>query len=122
RTAFSHALDAELGVGGRRLHMMDANGWNLGRPGQEIIGEGRGKRLSIRVEWALLVECGTNALGRSPECLAFDHHRIHEYAAILDDDVIENLDAAHLGVDGHDRGMRGIAERTRVAFGTKAHR
>jgi hypothetical protein len=37
--------------------------------------------------------------------LAFNHHRIHQRAAILDDDVIENLDRAHLGVDGHDRGM-----------------
>ena len=52
--------------------------------------------------------------------MAFDHHRIHQRAAILDDDVIENLDRADFGVDGHDRGMRGIAERTGVAFGAKA--
>ena len=49
RAALAHALDAELGVGRRRLHVEDADVRHLGRPGQQVVGERRGERLAVRV-------------------------------------------------------------------------
>ena len=72
---------------------------------QQVVGEGRGERLAVRVVRALLVERGADALRDAAERLALDHHRIHQRAAVLDDDVIEDLDCADLGVD-RDRRRR----------------
>ena len=97
RAALAHALDAELGIGRRRLHVEDADGRDLGRPGQQIVGEGRGERLAVCIERALLVERGADALRDAAQRLALDHHRVDQRAAILDDDIVEDLDLADAG-------------------------
>ena len=75
-------------------------------PRQQIVGEGRGERLAVRVERALLVERGADALRGAAQRLAVDDHRIHQRAAILDDDIVEDLDLADLGIDRHHGGVR----------------
>ena len=44
--ALADALDAELGVGRERLHMVEPRLGHLGRARQKIVGKGRGERLS----------------------------------------------------------------------------
>ena len=48
--------------------------------------------------------------------LAVHHHRIDEHPAVLDDDVIEDLDLADLGIDRDDRGVGGVAEGAAIAL------
>ena len=62
RTALTHALDPKLGIGRGRLHVEDADGWDFGRPGQQIVGKGRSEPSSVRIERAFFVERGADAL------------------------------------------------------------
>src|SRR4029077_6771812 len=48
--------------------------------------------------------------------LSVDDHRVHEHAAVLDDDVIDDLDFACLRIAADPRGVRRVAEGSRVAF------
>ena len=93
---------------------------HLGRAGQQVVGERGGERLALRVEGHLLVERGADALRRAAEDLAVDDHRVDQHAAVLDDDVVEDLDLAGLGIDRDDGGVRGVAEGAGVALGLVA--
>ena len=106
RAALADALDAEFGVRRQRLHVIDARRRHLGRTRQQIIGEGRGQRLAGRVERHLLVQRGADALREAAADLAVDDHRIDQLAAVLDDDVVEDFDAADFGIDRDDRRVR----------------
>ena len=79
---------------------------HLGRARQHVVGKRRSERLPLRVERHLLVERGADALRGAAEHLPVDDHRVHQRAAVLDDDVVEDLDRAGLGVD-RDRARRG---------------
>ena len=104
--AFADALDAELRIGRGGLHVDDARRRRLGRAGQKIVGEGRGLRLTGGVEQHFLIERGADALREAAKDLAVDDQRIDQHAAVLDDDIVENLDLAEIGIDG-DRRPRG---------------
>ena len=47
--------------------------------------------------------------------LAVDDHRIDQLAAVLDDDVVEDLDVADFRIDRDHRGVGGVAEGAGVA-------
>src|SRR5439155_5782142 len=108
--ALADALLAELRVRRERLHMVEPGLKNFRRARQQIIRQGRGERLARLVEWHLLIERGTDPLGKAAKYLAIDHHRIDELAAVLDDRIVDDLDRADLGIDQHHGGMRRIAE------------
>ena len=118
--ALADALLAEARVGRRRLHVQDADLRHLGGAGQQVVGERGGQRLGLRVEAHLLVERRADALRRAAPDLAVDDHRVDQRAAVLDHDVVEDLELAGLGIDGDDGGMRRIAERAGVALGLVA--
>ena len=118
--AFADALLAEARVGRGRLHVQDADVRHLGRAGQQVVGERGGERLALRVEAHLLVERGADALRRAAADLAVDDHRVDQHAAVLDHDVVEDLDLAGLGIDGDDGGVRRVAEGAGVALGLVA--
>ena len=108
--AFAHALHPERRVRRQRLGMMDAEFRHLRRPWQQVVHEGRGKRLAVGVVGAFLVERGADALRGSAGGLAVHHHRIDHAAAILGDHVIENFNGAEVRIDRHHRGVRSVAE------------
>ena len=58
-------FSAELGVGRRRLHVIETGSGTSVGPGQQIVGERRRQRLARRVERHLLVQRGADALGQS---------------------------------------------------------
>ncbi len=95
---------------------MRISGTSVG-PGQHVVGERGGERLSLRVVGHLFVERGSDALRRAAEHLAVDDHGVHQHAAVLDDDVVENLDFARFGIDCNDSRMRRVAERAGIALG-----
>ena len=75
-----------------------------------------GQRLAVRVERHLLVERGADALRGAAANLAVDDHRIDQRAAVLDHDIVEDLDIAGRRIDRDDGGMRGVAEGAAVAL------
>ena len=86
-----------------RLHVVEPHVGHLGRAGQQVVGEGRGQRLARVVVRHLLVERGADALRQAAQHLAVDDHRVHQLAAILDDQVVLEHDGAGLGVDPRPR-------------------
>ena len=88
-----------------------------GAPGQKVVGEGRGLRLAGGVEQHLLIERSADPLGEAAKDLAVDDERIDEDAAVLDDDIVEDLDLAELGVDGDDDRVGRVAEDAGIARG-----
>ncbi len=120
--AFAKPLHAKFRVGRKRLHMLHPRRGHLGRTREEIVGKGRGERLTRGVEVHFFVERGADALSETAIDLAVHHHRIDELAAILDDDVVEDLDVPGLGIDGDSGDMGGVAEGARVAAGLIADR
>ena len=71
----------------------------------EIVEHGRRQRLALRIERHRFQQAGSNSLRRASLHLAIDDHRIDELAAVLDDDVVEDLDQPCAGVDRDERGM-----------------
>ena len=118
--ALAQALLAEARVGRGRLHVHDAHLGHLGGARQQVVGERRAERLAVRVEAHLFVERGADALGRAADDLAVDDHGVDQGAAVLDHDVVQDLDFAGLGIDGDDGGVGGVAEGARVALGLVA--
>src|SRR5579871_5480680 len=110
RAAFADAFRAEPCIWRRRLHVDDARRRRLGRAGQKVVGEGRGKRLAGPVEQHFLVERSADTLRESAPYLAVDDQRIDEHAAVLDHDIVEDLDIAEVWIDGHRDGVSRIAE------------
>ena len=102
--------------------MIETRRRHFGGPRQQIVRERRRQRLAGRIERHLLVQRGADALGQTAIDLAVHHHRIDENAAVLDDDVIEDLDLSEIRIDGNDRGMRGIAEGSGIALRLVARR
>ena len=100
RAALADPLLAEFAIGRRGLHVLDADIRHLGRARQQIIGERRGERLAILIERHLLIERRADALRRAAIDLTVDDHRVDQHAAVLDDDVVEDLDRAELGIGG----------------------
>ncbi len=118
--AFAQALDAELGVGRGRLHVRDADVRHLGGAWEEIVHQRRRERLALRAERHLLIEACADALRGAAADLAVDDHRVDQHAAVLDHDIVENLDASGLGIDRHHRGVGGVSESAAVALGAIA--
>ncbi len=114
--AFADALDAEHRVGRGRFHVIEPRLGDFGRTGQQIIGERRRQRLSGAVERHFLVERGADALRQAAIDLAVDDHRIDQHAAVLDDDIVEQLDVAEIGIDRDGDGVGGIGEGAAVAL------
>ena len=67
------------------------------------------------IEWHLLEEGRAHALGEAAMYLPIDNHRIDQLAAVLHDDVIDNLHVPCLGIHRDEGGMRGIAESAGIA-------
>ena len=122
RAAFADALDAELRIGRRRLHVIEPRRRHFGRTRQQIVRKRRRQRLTGRIERHFLVQRGADTLGQAAIDLAVHDHRIDQNAAVFNDDVVENLDVAEIGIDGDDRGMRGIAEGAGIALRLVARR
>src|SRR3984885_14951239 len=113
--ALAKPFHAKFGIGRKRLHMAHARRGNLGWTRQKIVGEGRREGLARRIKVHFFVKRGADALSEAAVNLPVHHHRIDELAAILNDDVVENLNVAGLGVDRDSRNMSGITESARVA-------
>src|SRR5205085_11234815 len=64
---------------------------------QQVIREGHGERLALRIVRNLLVQRGADALHDPAADLALDDHRVDHRAAILGDGEIEQLGKAGLG-------------------------
>ena len=64
--------------------------------GQHVIGERGRERLPLAVVGHLLVERRADALRGAAVDLAVDDHRVHERAAVFDDDIVEQLDLARV--------------------------
>ena len=112
--AFADAFDSKLRVGRERFHMAELGGGHLGRAWQEIVGEGRSQGLAGSIEIHFLVERRANTLRETAIDLAVDDHRIDEFAAVLDDRIVDDLDIAHFRIDGDHGNVRGVAERAGV--------
>ena len=57
-----------------------------------------------------------------PSDLALDHHRVDQRAAILDRDIVQDLDFANAGIDRDHHGVRRIAEGAGVTLGLEGDR
>jgi hypothetical protein len=90
--------------------MADLDRRQFGDAGHQVIGEGDGQGLALRVVWDFLVQRGADALHDAAADLPFDDHRIDHRAAILGDREVDQLDEAGLGIDRDDRAMRRIGE------------
>ena len=102
--------------------MEDAHGRYLGRPRQQVVRERRCERLAVLIVRAFLIHRGADALRRAAERLAVDDHGIHQRPAILDDHVVEDLDASKLGIHRNRSSMRSIAEGAAVDLRLEADR
>ncbi len=102
--------------------MDDANAGNLRRARNKVVGEIGTRRLPVGAKAHLFVKRRPDALGDAAVDLAVDDHRIEENAAVLDDDVVEDVDRAGFGVDEDRSRVGGVAERPGVALCLVARR
>jgi len=72
--------------------------------------------LSGAVERHFLVQCGADALRKAAINLAVYDHGIDQHATVLDDDVVENLDIAEIGIDSDGNGVGRITEGAAVTL------
>ena len=79
--------------------MLDLQLWYLSRRRQQVIHEAAADQLSFSSITDLLKECGADALRNSALDLAVNDHRIDDVAAILRDDVSEDLHRPRAGVN-----------------------
>ena len=87
---------------------------HFGRAGQHVVGQRRGERLGVLVVGHFFIQRRAYALCGAAKDLAVHHHGIDHGAAVLNDDVIEDLDVADLGVDRDRDGVTGITEGARI--------
>ena len=121
RAALADPLDAELGVRRRRFHVQDADVRDLGGARQQIVEHSVAASgwPWARTGWLRTGTCrcpGTVPPRTWPSTIM----GLTSDAAVLDHDVVENLDAPGFRIDGDERRVRRIAERAAVAFGAIA--
>src|SRR2546426_6454224 len=83
RTAFAHAARRDL-VGRGHLQVLDFDGGNLHRRGQQIVHERSRQELTLVVVRGALQQHRTNPLSDAAADLAVDDGRVDDFAAILD--------------------------------------
>ena len=71
--------------------------------------------MAIGAEWHLLIKRGADALAGATVDLTVNDHRINQYAAILDDGIVNDLNYSGLGIDGDHCSVGGIRKCTGVA-------
>jgi len=81
----------------------------------QIVEERGGQRLSVLVVGNFLVERRTETLRHAAHHLRFDDHGVHHGAAVVADDVVEDLDLPRPRVNRDRAGMRRIGKRAGAA-------
>ena len=74
----------------------------------KIVGERAGEELALLVVDEMLHHGTAQPLHRRADGLAVHRQRIDDAAAILDDDIVDELDVTELGVDRHMGGMGAV--------------
>src|ERR1700724_4869911 len=94
------------------------------RAWQQVIGERGVEQLAVLIEHELLVEGIADALRNTAVDLAGQDQWIDDVAAIMHDDVFENLEHECLWVDLEDHGVNaargGAARRSEILRGFKS--
>ena len=76
--------------------------------GEQVVGQGAGKRLTRIIIGYLFVKGSADALHHAAPDLALDEHRIDHCAAILGDRKVEKLDKASLRVNRYNGTVCGV--------------
>ena len=102
RAGLADALDAEL-VGRRRRHgVAERDRRHVAGRRHQVLGQRAGLEVAVRVVHGLLEQRLGEALHDSAVDLPVDDQRVDLDAAVVDGDVLEDIDAARLRVDLHD--------------------
>src|SRR5207249_7284483 len=107
---FPYPLDTERVERRRRLDVADLDLGDLERGRHQEVHERRGERLAGVVVDDALVERAADALRDAAADLALDDHRIHQGAAVVLDDVLQDREVPGVDVDLDDRGVAAAGE------------
>src|SRR5690349_6129019 len=105
---FADAFDAQRIMRRRRLLVEGLHARHVLRRRQEIVGKGRGDRLTGFVITHPFEHGVADAMGNAAVNLTLDDHRIDQPAGILDGDVADNAHASGFDVDFHFDNVTGI--------------
>src|SRR6516225_7656303 len=85
-----------------------ADPWEIGGNWERVVGQTAGQELPIRIVDEVFHEGAAEALYRRADHLAMQGQRVDDPTDILDDEVVDHLYRARLGIDGDVRGSRTI--------------